>query len=105
MVNIQGITTSPYTPQSNGCVQRFNGTLKSVLKKLFTENTNEWDEPFPFVVFAYREVPHEETGFAPFELLYGWPRIISGNPTLLKSSISAFATYFASISFSAKASG
>jgi transposase InsO family protein len=30
MVNIQGITTSPYTPQSNGCVQRFNGTLKSV---------------------------------------------------------------------------
>jgi hypothetical protein len=73
MVNIQGITTTPYTPQSNGCVQRINGTLKSVLKKLFTENTNEWDELFPFVLFAYREVPHEEIGLAPFELLYGWP--------------------------------
>lgn len=52
MVNIQGITTSPYTPQSNGCVERFNGTLKSVLKKLCTENTNEWDELLPFVLFA-----------------------------------------------------
>ena len=68
MVNIQGITTSPYTPQSNGCVEHFNGTLKLVLKKLCTENTNEWDELLPFVLFAYREVPYEETGFAPFEL-------------------------------------
>ena len=73
MVNIQSITTSPYTPQSNGCVERFNGTLKSVLKKLCTENTNEWDELLPFVLFACIQVPHEETGFAPFELLYGWP--------------------------------
>ncbi|KAL3862833.1 hypothetical protein ACJMK2_008779 [Sinanodonta woodiana] len=27
----------------------------------------------PFLLFACREVPHEETGFAPFEMLYGWP--------------------------------
>jgi hypothetical protein len=47
--------------------------LKLVLKKLCTENTNEWDELLPFVLFACIQVPHEETGFAPFELLYGWP--------------------------------
>jgi hypothetical protein len=39
----------------------------------FVQNTNEWDELLPFVLFACIQVPHEETGFAPFELLYGWP--------------------------------
>ena len=27
----------------------------------------------PYALFAYREMPHEETGFSPFELLYRWP--------------------------------
>lgn len=26
----------------------------------------------PYLLFAYREVPQEYTGFSPFELLYGW---------------------------------
>ncbi|CAC5369071.1 unnamed protein product [Mytilus coruscus] len=71
-VNIE-CTTSPYRPQSNGRCERFNGTLKSMLKNLYTESTQEWDELVPYALFAYREVPHEETGFSPLELLYGWP--------------------------------
>ena len=71
---IRGIKTSPYRPQTNGRVERFNGTLKSMLKKLCAgENFDEWDELIPYALFAYREVPHEETGFSPFELLYAWP--------------------------------
>ncbi|CAC5417984.1 unnamed protein product [Mytilus coruscus] len=30
-----------------------------------------WDEYIPYLLFAYREVPNESTGFSPFELLYG----------------------------------
>lgn len=30
-----------------------------------------WDEHLPHLLFAYREVPQESTGFSPFELLYG----------------------------------
>ena len=30
-----------------------------------------WDKLIPYVLFAYREVPQESTGFSPFELLYG----------------------------------
>ncbi|CAG2248609.1 unnamed protein product [Mytilus edulis] len=73
ILGARGCTTSPYRPQSNGRCERFNGTLKSMLKKLCTESAEEWDELVPYALFAYREVPHEETGFSPFELLYGWP--------------------------------
>ncbi|CAC5402319.1 unnamed protein product [Mytilus coruscus] len=44
-----------------------------MFKKLCTESAEEWDELVPYALFAYREVPNEETGFSPFELLYGWP--------------------------------
>jgi len=73
LLGIRGVTTTPYHPQANGKVERFNGTLKSMLRKFCTDNRNEWDEMLPYLLFAYREVPHEETGFAPFEMLYGWP--------------------------------
>ncbi|CAC5425748.1 unnamed protein product [Mytilus coruscus] len=69
----RGCTMSPYRQQSNGRCERFNGTLKSMLEKLCNESAEEWDELVPYALFAYREVPHEETGFSPFELLYGWP--------------------------------
>ncbi|XP_062569214.1 uncharacterized protein LOC134231291 [Saccostrea cucullata] len=73
LLKVKGITTSPYHPQANGKTERFNGTLKSILKKLCTQEESDWDTLLSYALFAYREVPHEETGFAPFELLYGWP--------------------------------
>ena len=36
----------------------------------------------PFVLFAYREVPCQSTGYSPFELLYG--RVVRGPLTLVK---------------------
>ena len=73
LLKVKGITTSPYHPEANGKTERFNATLKSMLKKLCVKQDIEWDILLPYALFAYREVPHEETGFAPFELLYGWP--------------------------------
>jgi transposase InsO family protein len=66
MLGIKGITTSPYRPQSNGKCERYNGTLKKVLKKLCITYEKDWDEMLPYALFAYRETPHEETGFSPF---------------------------------------
>jgi hypothetical protein len=40
------------------------------------------DEMLPYVLFVYRETPHEETGFSPLELLYGWP--VRGRTEILK---------------------
>ena len=55
-------------PQTDGHVERFNGTLKSMLRKAATE---DWDKLIPYQLFAYREVPQASTGFSPFQLVYG----------------------------------
>ena len=71
MLNISRLRTSPYHPQTDGLTERFNGTLKSMIRKLTASNQKDWDEHLPHLLFAYREVPQESTGFSPFELLYG----------------------------------
>ncbi|CAM5129251.1 unnamed protein product [Natator depressus] len=62
---------SAYHPQSNGLVERFNGTLKMMLKTFMNQHPQDWDKYLPHLLFAYREVPQESTGISPFELLYG----------------------------------
>ena len=71
LLHIQRIWTSPYHPQTDGLVEKFNGTLKSMLRKFVGWGEKDWDEYLPFLLFAYREVPQETTGLSPFELLYG----------------------------------
>ena len=71
MLQIKGLTTTPYHPMCNGMVERFNGTLKKTLIRLSEEQPREWDRFLPAALFAYREIPSESTGFSPFELMYG----------------------------------
>ena len=71
LLHVSGIRTSPYHPQTDGLVEHFNGTLKSMLKKCAMEDGKDWDRLIPYVQFAYREAPQKSTGFSPFELLYG----------------------------------
>ncbi|KAL7872222.1 hypothetical protein SRHO_G00072050 [Serrasalmus rhombeus] len=55
----------------DGLVERFNKTLKCMLRKFVSETGSEWDRWLPFLLFAYRKVPQASTGFSPFQLLYG----------------------------------
>jgi hypothetical protein len=71
LLSISSITTTPYHPQSNGMVERCNGTLKSMLKKVCRERPTDWDRYIPALLFSYRELPNETLGFSPFELLFG----------------------------------
>lgn len=71
LLGIKGIRTTPYHPQTDGLVERYNRTLKSMLKKFISSNAKDWDKWLPYLLFAYREVPQASTGFSPFELLYG----------------------------------
>lgn len=42
-----------------------------MLKRMCAEKPKDWDKYINALLFAYREVPQESLGFAPFELLYG----------------------------------
>ena len=71
LLGVHPIRTTPYHPQTDGLVERFNKTLKSLLRRTIKEQGKDWDCLVPYVLFAYREVPQTSTGFSPFELLYG----------------------------------
>ena len=71
LLHVEPLRTSPYHPQTDGLVERFNQTLKRMLKKTAAEDGKDWDRLIPYLLFAFREVPQESMGFSPFELLYG----------------------------------
>ena len=55
----------------HGLTEKFNGTMKSMLKRLCSEQPRKWHRFINQLLFVYREVPQESTGLSPFELLYG----------------------------------
>lgn len=73
---IEHISTTPYTPSSNGLVERANATMVSTLTKYALENKDDWDKLLPKVVLAINTSKQKSTGYSPFYLLHGYePRI------------------------------
>jgi len=81
--SIYHIRNSPYHLQSNGACDRFNGTLKSMIRSLLDCFPDSWDTALPWVLFAYRKVSVETLGCSPLELIFG--RTVPG-PLLLVGS-------------------
>ena len=82
LLSIKQLTTTPYHPMCKSLTEKFNGTMKSMLKRLCSEQPRQWHRYINPLLFAYREVPKESTGFSPFELLYG--RAVRGPMAILK---------------------
>ena len=72
LLGVKPLHTAVYHPQINGLVERFNKTLKGMLRKLVMEKPKRWHLLVAPLMFAVREVPQASTGFMPFEMMYGW---------------------------------
>ena len=63
--------TTPYHPESDGLVERFNRTLLMMLAMFASGHKDDWDDLLPPVMMAYRSSVHESTGFSPYRLMFG----------------------------------
>jgi hypothetical protein len=70
-LGIKQVKTSSWHPQSNGVVERVNGTLKETLKIFANEHGNDWDVLLPYAVFAYNTAFHSTIQETPFYVNYG----------------------------------
>ena len=82
LLSFHQLTTTPYHPMCNGLVEKFNGTLKQMLRRMCAERPKDWNRYVSSALFAYREAPQESLGFSPFELVYG--RSVRGPMSILK---------------------
>ena len=63
--------SSAYHPESQGALERWHQTLKSMLRKYCYDTGKDWDEGVPFVLFAICDAKQESLGFSPAELVFG----------------------------------
>lgn len=52
---VKHVVSSAYHPQSQGALERFHQTLKSMFRT-YCDDSKEWDEGLPLLLFAVREL-------------------------------------------------
>ena len=53
--------TTPYHPQGDGMVERFNRSLLQLLRT-YVEKEEDWEQYLPLALYAYRTAQHSSTG-------------------------------------------
>ena len=71
LLQISKTRTSPWRPQSDGMVERFNRTLVTMLKQVVSTHQQDWDTYLPFLSMAYRASQHSSTGMTPNMMMLG----------------------------------
>lgn len=84
-LNVSYRIACAYHAESQGALERFHQTLKSMLRKYCMETGKEWDEGVPLLLFAIREAVQESLGFSPAELVFG--HTVRGPLKMLKENL------------------
>ena len=71
LLHIRKSHTTPYRPQGNGMVERFNRTLLDMLATVLGDHPSDWEMCIRKLCFAYNTSTHSSTGFTPFYLMFG----------------------------------
>ncbi|MCO5589493.1 hypothetical protein L7F22_043460 [Adiantum nelumboides] len=63
--------STPYYPQSNGLVEKANGIIARIIRKMVESKPKRWDNFLDGAIWAYRTTYRDATQFTPFHLVYG----------------------------------
>lgn len=83
-LGIKQYKSTAYHPESQGALERFHQTLKTMLKTYCYHYEKDWDVGVHLVLFGAREAVQESLGFSPFELVFG--HTVRGPLKLLKEN-------------------
>ena len=72
LLGVEKLNTTSYHPECDGMIERFNRTLKTMLRKRAAQFGNLWDRHLPGLLWAYRNTPYDTTGEKPSFLLFAW---------------------------------
>lgn len=71
LLGIEKTRTTPFHPQSDGQVKRFNATPQKILAATAERCHWDWDMMIPFAVMAYRATKQSSTGLTPNMMIFG----------------------------------
>ena len=71
LLQVKKTRTTPYHPQCDGMVERFNRTLLDMLATTLKDHPFDWEYHLSKVCFAYNTSVHSSNGFSPFFLMFG----------------------------------
>jgi len=69
LLNIQHKTSTPFHHETLGSIERNHRVLNEYMLSFADEDN--WNEWIPYYIFCYNSTPHTDTGYTPFELVYG----------------------------------
>ena len=70
-LNIKHIIVAPYSPESNGVVERSNRDIKNNMSKYCNENATDWDHLCYSAAFCHNTQHHLSIGTTPYRLVHG----------------------------------
>lgn len=71
------LMSTSFHPQTDGHTERSIRSIGQVLRSMVTPDQTDWVERIPLCEFAINSSTNASTGFAPFELIYGYmPRLV-----------------------------
>ena len=73
IIGIEHRVTSPYSPRTNGGVERTNKTLIDSLNCHASKFPDEWPIFLDYVLLAFRTMKNQSTNKTPFEIMFGRP--------------------------------
>ena len=71
LLEMEKTRTTPWHPQSDGMIERFNRTIETLLRQTVNKNQKDWDDQLSYCCAAYRSSIHSTTEFTPNELMLG----------------------------------